>query len=229
MAQLNFDSTGVPAQSSFDPIPAGWYNVSIVSSEYKDTSSGGKMLNLQVKVLDGQYANRIIFDGLNLVNQNPVAEKIAAERLSAYCAATGVIRFQDTNQLHGIPFSVRVAIKIDRTGQYDPSNKVSGVRPLSTGVPQMGGYIQPGAQQYVQPAAPQYPMPPAAVQPTAQPAIQPAYTPTAQPAPPAVPQPVAPQLAMAQPAALLVMQPMEQSTVPPAPTSNKPVPPWGRG
>ncbi len=74
MAQLNFDARQVDPQQSFEPIPAGWYNMMIVESEMKPTSNGqGAYLQLSLKVVDGQYAGRPVFDRLNLQNQNPVA------------------------------------------------------------------------------------------------------------------------------------------------------------
>lgn len=132
MAQLNFDARQVDPQQSFEPIPAGWYNMMIVESEMKPTSNGqGAYLQLTLKVVDGQYAGRQVFDRLNLQNPNPVAVEIAYRRLSAYCHATGVIQVQDSQQLHGIPFKARVSVRTDSTGQYEPSNEVKAVKHIN--------------------------------------------------------------------------------------------------
>jgi hypothetical protein len=150
MAQLNFDATQVNPDQSFEPIPAGWYNMMIVESEMKPTKDGnGAYLQLSLKVVDGQYAGRQVFDRLNLQNQNPVAAEIAYKRLSAYCHATGVIQVQDSQQLHGIPFKARVTVRTDSTGQYDPSNEIKAVKHINE---ETGTMTAPQQQAFQAPA-----------------------------------------------------------------------------
>lgn len=175
MASLSFDASTVDPQQSFEPIPADWYNVMITESELKPTKNNdGAYLSLTLKVIDGQYAGRMVFDRLNIQNKNPVAVEIAYKMLSAYCHATGVIQVQDSQQLHGIPFKARVVVKTDSSGQYDPSNEIKAVKHINEQVgtvaapqtqPQQAGYQGPGAAQ---PAAQQH----AFVQPAAAPGAQ---------------------------------------------------------
>lgn len=154
MAELNFDANQVDPQQSFEPMPAGWYNAMIVSSENKATgpavSPTGSMLKLTLKILDGQFAGRQVFDQLNLVNPNPVAVEIAYRRLSAYCHACKQLQVKLSEQLHGIPIMVRLSIKIDPTGQYDPKNEIKAVKSLDEGgaqqVPQGFGQQAPAPQ-----------------------------------------------------------------------------------
>lgn len=170
MASLSFDASTVDPQQSFEPIPADWYNMMITESELKPTKNNdGAYLSMTLKVIDGQYAGRVVFDRLNLQNKNPVAVEIAYKMLSAYCHATGVIQVQDSQQLHGIPFKARVVVKTDSSGQYDPSNEIKAVKHINEQVgtvaapqtqPQQAGYQGPGAAQpiaqqhaFVQPAA----------------------------------------------------------------------------
>lgn len=188
MAQLNFDARQVDPQQSFEPIPAGWYNMMIVESEMKPTSNGqGAYLQLTLKVVDGQYAGRQVFDRLNLQNPNPIAVEIAYRRLSAYCHATGVIQVQDSQQLHGIPFKARVSIRTDSTGQYEPSNEVKAVKHINedtgtTAAPAQPGFQQPPQQQWQQPPAQPFQQPQ-----FQQPAPQQAPAQAAQSAPQAAP------------------------------------------
>lgn len=134
MAMLQFNANDVPPDKKFDPIPAGWYNVMIVDSEIKPNSAGtGNYLQLTVRVVDGQFAGRQIFDTLNISHPNAVAQDIAQKKLSAYCHATGVMQLNDSQQLHGIPLAVRVTIKNDPTGQYDPRNEVKAVKSVNEG------------------------------------------------------------------------------------------------
>ncbi|PZN25881.1 MAG: hypothetical protein DIU71_19155 [Proteobacteria bacterium] len=134
MAILNFDANQVPPEEQLEALPAGWYNVQIVGSEIKPTAKGGAYLQLDLQVLDGPYAGRRIFDRLNIQNENPTAVEIAYRRLSAYCHAVGVLKVEDSQQLHGIPLKVRVTVRTDPSGQYAPSNEVRAVKNINENV-----------------------------------------------------------------------------------------------
>lgn len=152
MALLNFDANTVAPSAPLEPIPAGWYNVSVVGSEMKPTKTqGNAYLELELQVIDGQYAGRKVFDRLNLHNTNAVAAEIAYRTLSAICHATGVIQVADSQQLHGIPLQAQVSLREGRTeGEktYGPSNEVKGYKAIeNAGVP-----AQQAAPAWSQPA-----------------------------------------------------------------------------
>lgn len=249
MAQLNFDARQVDPQQSFEPIPAGWYNMMIVESEMKPTSNGqGAYLQLSLKVVDGQYAGRQVFDRLNLQNQNPVAAEIAYKRLSAYCHATGVIQVQDSQQLHGIPLKARVSVRTDSTGQYDPSNEIKAVKHINeetgtTAAPAQQGFQAPpqqapaqqfpqqGFQQPQQAPQQQWQQPPAQQAPAPQQFQQPAQQPQfQQPAPqqaPAQGGAQTPPWMQGQQAPAQATQPAPQQAPQAAPAAG-PTPPWAQ-
>ncbi len=131
---LNFDATNVPMRESLEAIPSGWQNVVIETSEMKDTSKkDGQYLELSMKILDGQYAGRKLFDRLNLVNPNPTAVEIAYKTLSSIAHATGVLRAENSMQYHNIPIKVKVKMRAGRTvvnadtgesKEFDASNEI---------------------------------------------------------------------------------------------------------
>ncbi len=132
---LNFNAATVPPQEAFDVLPAGWYNARITASEMKPTKDGtGSMLLLTLTVIDGKYANRKIFDRLNLKNKSPKAVEIAYQTLSSICHATGVIQLTDSTQLHGIPVQVKVKVR-PAEGAYSESNETAGYRAIEAGAP----------------------------------------------------------------------------------------------
>src|SRR5699024_8067063 len=156
MGNLNFDATQHSPNQSFEPIPAGWYNVKITSSEMKPTKAGnGAYLELEMTVLDGDYANRKVFDRLNLDNPNPTAVEIAQGTLSAICHAVGVYQVEDSQQLHGIPMQAKVTVR-PATEQYSANNEVRGYQAIqgqgqATAPSQPQGNSQPPwAQQQTQ-------------------------------------------------------------------------------
>lgn len=121
-----FNAEKVEPQGSFDPIPAGWYTCMITDSEMKPTKSGaGEYLQLRLDVIDGEHENRVIFDRLNLVNDNQTAVDIAQRTLSSICHAIGVLEPQDSSDLHDKPMRVKVSVRPAGNG-YDASNEVKG-------------------------------------------------------------------------------------------------------
>ena len=144
MATLNFNAATVEPNQAFEVIPDGWYNVRIIKSEMKPTKDGkGSYLALTHSIIDGQYANRQLFDRLNLNNANQVAKDIAYQTLSAICHATGVIQLQDSSQLHGIPMQAKVVIK-PAEGKYDAGNEIKGYKAIA-GQAAPGFISQPAA------------------------------------------------------------------------------------
>ena len=70
LSGYNFNAEEIEP-SSFDPIPAGWYQAIISNSEMKATRDGyGEYLSLTLQVIEGQYENRLVFARLNLKNAN---------------------------------------------------------------------------------------------------------------------------------------------------------------
>lgn len=240
MATLNFDANAIQPDTSFDPIPAGWYNAIIDESEMKPTRDGsGAYLALRFNVMDGQYAGRKVFTRLNLRNQNPVAQDIAQKQLSSICHAVNVLNVQDSSQLHALPLQIRVKVTNDPTGQYEPSNEISGYKAIGAANGQ-GAAAPLAVPAYTAPAAPVAPVqpqtapaggtwqPPAnAQQQWAQPA-QPATQQQAAPAPqwangtPTQPAPTAPQ-ATAQQMQTVEVSPEESAAIAAAQGAT---PPW---
>jgi hypothetical protein len=132
MAQLHFNAATVDPQQSFDPLPDAWYTVIMTKSEMKPTKDGsGAYLESELTVQDPSHKGRKIYYRLNLKNTNPVAQEIAYKQLSAICHAVGVIQCEDSQQLHGLPFKVKVVIKRDDSGKYDPSNEVKAIKSVN--------------------------------------------------------------------------------------------------
>lgn len=138
MAQLNFNANTVEPAQAMEPIPANWYDAQVVASEIKATSNGlGSFVSLTIEILGGTYNKRKVFDRFNIVNANPTAVEIAYRSLSALCHAVNVIDMQDTQQLHGRPFQVKVSLRAAGTGSdgkfYDAQNEVKGYKAAGAG------------------------------------------------------------------------------------------------
>lgn len=232
MAQFQFDASQVAPQEGIEPVPAGWYNAAVESSELKPTKDGsGAFLECVYVVLDGQYKGRKIYDRFNIRNNNAQAVEIGYRQLSALCHAVGVLQITDSSMLHNRPFKVKVKIR-PADGQYEASNDVTARKNINEQVdmgpanaagaaPWAGGGAPAAPQAPAQPAAQPQPMRPWQQQPPA--AQQPQWQPPAAQQPwqgqpqPQVQQPVQ------QPVQQQPMQPQGQPQFNP----NQP-PPWAQ-
>lgn len=122
-----FDATAVEPSKPFDVIPAGWYRAFITGSEVKPTAAGnGRYIEFTWKILDGEHEGRVIWDRLNVVNENAQAKEIAERALSAICHATGVLKMQFTDQLHFKPCLIKLTVK--KQSGYEDKNEVRGYK-----------------------------------------------------------------------------------------------------
>ena len=134
MAAFSFDATTVAPQESLAPIPAGVYTAHITESDERPLKSGaGRCIALTFEVLSGPFARRKVWAQINYRHTNADAERIGQAQLSALCHAVGVLRPQDTSQLHMRPVQIRVKIRKDDTGQYGDKNEISGFEAVPSG------------------------------------------------------------------------------------------------
>jgi hypothetical protein len=132
MADLGgtFDPNEVPEDDrNFEPVPAGDYLCQVIDSDVVETKAGnGSILKLTIEIIDGQYANRKVFENLNIANQNAQAQSIAQRALADICLATNAGSIRDSEELHFRPFVARLKIEPAKDG-YEAKNKVSRYKP----------------------------------------------------------------------------------------------------
>lgn len=77
-------------------IPKGDYILQVISYEFKDTKKAIQnntnefYANIKLRVVNGEYENRILFDILNLKNSNEDAERISRQRLKSIVHYSGL-------------------------------------------------------------------------------------------------------------------------------------------
>lgn len=152
-----FDPTQHEPTAEFEPIPAGWYAMRILSTEVKATKSGaGKYLELQLEVDSAHHPNigaRRVFDRLNLWNPNAAAVDIANRTLSAICYALGLKSLEDTDQLCGQLLAVQVKVR-EATAEYAANNEVKLYDALDNRITKSGAApAAPAATAQPSPAA----------------------------------------------------------------------------
>ena len=127
MANLNgFDANTVEPADELEPIPAGKYIAVITDSEMKPTKSGsGNYLQLTFQIVEGEYANRLLWVRLNLDNPNATAVDIARRELSSICRSVGVLVPTDSVDLHNLPCCIHVRVK-RRNDTGELQNEIKG-------------------------------------------------------------------------------------------------------
>jgi hypothetical protein len=135
LTELGFDANQVEP-GGFDLIPPGEYDAVITKSEVKGTSTGGKMLKLQLQICNGPLQNRVLFDQLNLWNSNAQAVQIAKGTMSAICRAVNVLTPKDSSELHDKPMRISVGIQKGK-GDYEgqDQNRIKAYKPRQSGGP----------------------------------------------------------------------------------------------
>ena len=103
-----FNTSNVADDEGMDLIPDGWYTAQIIKSELKDTATGGKYISLHFKIVEGEYAKRMVFANLNIINANATTVRIAEQQLKKICAAIGIEELEDTAELHGHDIQIKV-------------------------------------------------------------------------------------------------------------------------
>ncbi len=109
-----FQIEEMPESSVPLAIPAGWQTFTISEAEIKETKArNGQYIKLRLDVLGGEYDGRVIFENVNVRNQNEVAERIGRQQLGEIMRATGIASLNDTDQLIGGTLMAKLAVKKD--------------------------------------------------------------------------------------------------------------------
>ena len=138
MANFNFNIQEVDqnelSSNDFQPIPDGWYRAEIVESRIEKTNKSkqandnkNQYLELTWRILDGQYARRVVWDIINVINENSETVRIGKQDLAKRCIGLGVDSFSNSSSLHNRPCMIKVTTRPASNG-FDAKNKVSATR-----------------------------------------------------------------------------------------------------
>lgn len=122
-----FTLDSVPAQTtSYDALPAGFYDATIANAEIKDSKSGGKYINVRYDITGPTHAGRVVFGMITIANANPKAEEVGRQQLGQLIQSIGLDKLADTDQLIGGQLTIKVTV--DESEQYGTQNRVAGFR-----------------------------------------------------------------------------------------------------
>jgi hypothetical protein len=160
-----FYDPNTEARTGFEPLPAGEYVAEISAASIEpisNTRNLGHCLKITWKVNEGEFANRMVFQRLNM---RPTAEMKNSAEVQKYAEidfasireaiGLGKVVVKDVGEILFRRALIRVSVKNDPTGQYGPQNEVKGYKPY-------GGAPAPAATYASPPAAASAPAPRAA-------------------------------------------------------------------
>lgn len=145
MAKLGIDFAKVEASTGQRPaLPSGWQRGIIEESELKPTSNhaqtGNELINIKIKVIDGPYANNVLYKNFNYKNQNSQAQDIGWGEMKALNDALGIAQPDDTAEWHNKPFLFYVKYKPARIQpgvnggpdkEFDEGNDINGFKNIN--------------------------------------------------------------------------------------------------
>jgi hypothetical protein len=162
MPSLNFDASQVP-ETSFDPLPAGDYLVWITESDIPTDDQGNQKVTITMEVIEPQqYAGRKAWDSFTLENyQNPKWAETGRQILATVCRAIGVMSPRETEELHGIPFCVRLEVDAWKDGsihnkvvaRWSTSSQAPPLKRAAPKAPAQPAFQKPAPQSYQAPSA----------------------------------------------------------------------------
>lgn len=139
-------------------IPKGDYTAEITRSEIKDfhwqnSGASGQELSLMFKIIEGEYAGRVIFANPQLSN-NKFDSFVSQGRklLAQIAAACSIKQLSDSTQLHDKPLQIKLGIEVSKNPQYEDKNIVQKVAPLAGGAPRPNFTAQPQVPSAAAPA-----------------------------------------------------------------------------
>lgn len=126
------------------PLPAGVYDVEVIESDVVPTKMrDGTMVNLTLRVVDGQHENRRIWSRLNIENKSEKAQEIGQRQLSDLARACGLAAIpSNTDDFHGHVIRVNVKV-VPAQGDYGPKNEISRYLPADGAAPANAPAPQP--------------------------------------------------------------------------------------
>lgn len=132
MPAITFNAEDVPPSEGFAVIPPGRQLAMVTNSDLRLTKAGdGSYIWVEYTIVEGEHENRKLWGNFTWENKSADAVKVGQRQFSALCHAVGVLQPQTTEQLHGIPLYIDVAVK--KSEQYGDQNEVRGWHPVAQG------------------------------------------------------------------------------------------------
>lgn len=128
---INIDPNVKEQAGAFTVLPKGKYAAVIVKDDLMDNKANtGKLLNIILQIIEGEFKGTEIIDRLNIINPSAQSQAIGQGQLKRICTITKQpFPPADTRKCWGIPLVIDVDIEEFQSNTTDKmlqSNKVKG-------------------------------------------------------------------------------------------------------
>ena len=125
---MSFNAADGDTKDTYALIPKDVYTLALIKAEKKKgTKEGAQYVDCQVKIIDGDYAKRMVFLKLNLKNNNAYTVEISERLLRQLMLACNVPTLKDKwdlSKLLNIPVKGRITIKKGNEAYPDDTNSI---------------------------------------------------------------------------------------------------------
>lgn len=119
----SYNPDAVPS-SGYTPLPAGEYEMEIVETDYDVNAKGnGMVLKCKAQIVGGEFASRPFYINYNLEHADPQTTEIGQRDFAGLRRATGVLAPEDSEDLHFIPFRVKIGVQ-EKKVTGEPQNVI---------------------------------------------------------------------------------------------------------
>jgi hypothetical protein len=127
-----FNTDEEEGSKPFSLLPNGTYQAEIMLAKYGPTKNGsGMKIDFTYRVTEGEFEHRNVFQTVVIEHTNPKATELGRARLKDIAVACNVTgELTDLEKLYFQPLGIKVAVRNDPTGQYDPRNEIRTVYPV---------------------------------------------------------------------------------------------------
>lgn len=115
---MQFDASTV--DTTPDTVPLDWYPVVITEADERQNSKGtGRLIELAVTIINGQYANRKAREWISYKHDNSAAQEIGQKKLAKICKALNIPQLTDESLLIGGKLEARLGPDESYNGIFD--------------------------------------------------------------------------------------------------------------
>lgn len=140
-----FNLNDLPQSAGFEPLPPGWYDVTVTEVEGRSNDNGWNGLGLKLDVEGPTHQGRVVFGNITIRHSgSDKAQQIGREQLGSLMRAGGLKNVSDSDQLIGI--RCRAKLKISKSEKYGEQNDVVAYAAREGSQPQQAQQVAPAQQ-----------------------------------------------------------------------------------
>lgn len=127
---MGYNINGIVTNSgTFESLPEGNYHIIITDADIKESKAGNPTINMKLRVMDGNFKNRIVWDTLTFSEKAMFRVKNVLDCVNSPLVTADNVEIEDiAKDLVGREAIVFLEPSVTLKG--DPSNKVKGFRPV---------------------------------------------------------------------------------------------------